>query len=281
LTGACTADTYAVYVNGSTDGVSYTPGETSWTYAGTLLEGENTINVTAYDAAGNPSLADSITVTYEVPNVPPNASASATPTSGTAPLTVTFTGSGTDTDGTIASYSWDFGDGAISDEQNLTHIYDSAGTYTATLTVTDDDSATDSASTTISVSSGEKVSIYIEAESGTLVSPMIIGDDPDPQPCAGAYVYAPAGSGDTIEPTAEAVYDIEIPYAGDYYLWLRMHGPANDNDAIYIGFNGNFDRVYPPQWVDYQWVKVGTVYTLSAGINQINIEGNLGTSIVL
>ena len=70
LTGACAADTYAVYVNGSTDGVSYTPGETSWTYAGTLSEGTNIFDITAYDAAGNPSLADSITITYEVPNVP-------------------------------------------------------------------------------------------------------------------------------------------------------------------------------------------------------------------
>lgn len=70
MTGTCAADTSAIYVNGSTDGVSYTPGETSWTYTGTLSEGDNTFEITAYDAAGNQSLADSITVTYEVPNVP-------------------------------------------------------------------------------------------------------------------------------------------------------------------------------------------------------------------
>jgi hypothetical protein len=117
----------------------------------------------------------------------------------------------------------------------------------------------------------EDVCIYFEAESGTLSSPMIIGNDPDPTGFGGGYVYAPAGSGDTNNPTVEAVYNIDIPYAGDYYLWLRMHGPAPANDAIYIGFNGNFDRVYPSQWVDYDWVKVGTVHTLSAGTNQINI----------
>ena len=35
------------------------------------------------------------------------------------------------------SYSWDFGDGATSDELNPIHIYDNTGTYTAVLTVTD------------------------------------------------------------------------------------------------------------------------------------------------
>lgn len=65
LTGTCTDDTYAVYVNGSTEGVSYTPGETTWTYTGILTEqGDNTFDVTAYDAAENVSSADSIIVTY-------------------------------------------------------------------------------------------------------------------------------------------------------------------------------------------------------------------------
>ena len=165
----------------------------------------------------------------------PTASFNANPTSGDAPLSVQFTDTSIDPDGTVASWNWDFGDGGTSTAQNPGHTYKSAGTYTVTLTVTDDDDATDSASATISVSSGETVSIYIEAESGTLDSPMEIGDDPNPKASGGEYVYAPAGSGDTTNPTAEAVYNIEIPYAGDYYLWLRMHGPTGDNDAMYIG----------------------------------------------
>jgi len=39
-------------------------------------------------------------------------------------------------------YYWDFGDGDTSDEQNPTHIYDDAGNFTVTLTVTDDDGIT-------------------------------------------------------------------------------------------------------------------------------------------
>ena len=85
--------------------------------------------------------------------MPPTASASANPTSGTAPLAVTFTGSGTDSDGTIVFYSWSFGDGGASTQQNPTHTYNSEGNYTATLTVTDDDGATGADTVAISVAS--------------------------------------------------------------------------------------------------------------------------------
>jgi hypothetical protein len=42
LEGSCTGDTVTIYVNGSTDGIAYTSGETSWTYTGILESGENT-----------------------------------------------------------------------------------------------------------------------------------------------------------------------------------------------------------------------------------------------
>ena len=85
------------------------------------------------------------------PNQPPTADAQADPTSGEAPLEVQFTGGGQDPDGSIASYSWDFGDGQSSNQQNPTHTYQNPGTYTTALTVTDDDSATDDDDVTITV----------------------------------------------------------------------------------------------------------------------------------
>jgi len=53
------------------------------------------------------------------------------PTTGFAPLNVAFTDTST---GLPTSWSWDFGDGATSTEQNPTHIYSAAGTYTVKLT---------------------------------------------------------------------------------------------------------------------------------------------------
>jgi PKD repeat protein len=54
-------------------------------------------------------------------------------TSGTTPLTVRFTNQSS---GQITSYSWDFGDGSTSTEQNPTHQFARIGTYNVILTVT-------------------------------------------------------------------------------------------------------------------------------------------------
>ena len=54
-------------------------------------------------------------------------------TSGPFPLAVNFTDQST---GDITSWSWDFGDGATSTEQNPSHTYTDAGTYTVSLAVT-------------------------------------------------------------------------------------------------------------------------------------------------
>lgn len=65
---------------------------------------------------------------------------------------VAFDGSASaDVDGTIVSYQWDFGDGSSGSGVAVSHVYASAGIYTATLTVTDDHAMTgqDSAVATI------------------------------------------------------------------------------------------------------------------------------------
>jgi len=72
----------------------------------------------------------------------------------TSDLTANFTDQSDDSDGTIVSWSWAFGDDATSTEQNPSHPYAADGTYTVTLTVTDNDGATDSVSEDVAVSSG-------------------------------------------------------------------------------------------------------------------------------
>jgi subtilisin family serine protease len=88
------------------------------------------------------------------PTPPPgNAAPVASFTQSCSGLTCTFTDTSTDSDGTIASRSWNFGDGGTSTAANPSHTFPAAGTYTVSLNVTDNGGATGSTSKAVTVSS--------------------------------------------------------------------------------------------------------------------------------
>jgi len=77
---------------------------------------------------------------------------------------VTFNASGSyDPDGTIVSYSWDFGDGNTATGVTVSHAYADNGSYVVTLTVTDNDGATDSAHATKTIMNRHPVAIFTES----------------------------------------------------------------------------------------------------------------------
>ncbi|MBM4036928.1 MAG: PKD domain-containing protein, partial [Planctomycetes bacterium] len=87
-------------------------------------------------------------------NKPPVAVAVADVEQGFEPLIVDFDGSSSyDSDGFITRYDWDFGDGTVRADAGPTvsHIYTTTGTFTVTLTVTDNQGATASTTLTITV----------------------------------------------------------------------------------------------------------------------------------
>jgi PKD repeat protein len=77
---------------------------------------------------------------------PENAPPAAGFSSSCAELACDFSDGSTDGDGTIAGWAWDFGDGSSATVQHPSHAYAAEGSYTVTLTVTDDEGATGTAS---------------------------------------------------------------------------------------------------------------------------------------
>jgi PKD repeat protein len=91
-------------------------------------------------------------------NEPPTAQLTATPTSGEAPLTVAFSSAGsTDPEGKALTYLWNLGNGTTSTLANPSASYSNPGTYTITLTVTDDVGQKASASTLVTVQAAVQI----------------------------------------------------------------------------------------------------------------------------
>ncbi|MEM6766366.1 MAG: PKD domain-containing protein, partial [Bacteroidota bacterium] len=96
-------------------------------------------------------IVSSITPVVITVTQPPVANFTATPTAGCVPYSVSFSESATGSF-PLVDWHWDFGDGDTANGQVIPpHMYDSAGVYTATLTVTDDEGCTGTVSRIITV----------------------------------------------------------------------------------------------------------------------------------
>jgi len=104
-----------------------------------------TLTVTDNDGA-----EDSITHTVTAINLPPAASFNCTPTPQTD-MDIQFTDNSIDPENKSLSWLWDFGDGNTSELQTPTHKFTTEGDYNVTLTVTDDENATDTYTMTVPV----------------------------------------------------------------------------------------------------------------------------------
>jgi len=119
--------------------------------------GSYTIKLTVTDKDGGQGTDVATVQVNGAANQPPQAAING-PTSGLTGETLNFSGSNSsDPDGNIVSYDWDFGDGSADNGINVSHIYSTIGSYTVSLTVTDNDGLT--AKTTLLVQINEPVPV--------------------------------------------------------------------------------------------------------------------------
>jgi PKD repeat protein len=212
-----------------------------------LSTGSHTISAQVEDSAANPG-SDSIGV--EILDPSGNGAPMADFTYTTSGLTASFTDASSDSDGSVASWSWDFGDGGSSAAQNPEHGYAAAGVYAVTLTATDDQGASSTPLTrNVSVSHpGSGPSIQGIApnamSSGTTIAMTISGSGF----AAGASVTfqngdgpAPGASNVTVTPSSITA-SVAVKRGGPrrQRIWdVRVTNPDGNADTLVGGLTVN------------------------------------------
>jgi len=242
--------------------------------------------VTLADEAGNESEPKEFSFEVdpvEKPNQPPVAKFSYSPTSPKVGEEVTFDAADSyDPDDEIASYEWDFGDGATDHGRRVTHSYSSAGSYKITLTVVDNDNAKDTVSKTISITkviSKEFIS-YSSNKSGSYDIWIMEPDGSNPRQITqlpgdeGACSWSPDGS--------QLVFTRKI--RGDpEHLWIMnadgsnlrqlTHGPGEETEPSWSpdGTKIAFTRIEEDSNGDGEfnsWLDDGEIWVLDLRTNE-------------
>jgi hypothetical protein len=122
-------------------------------------------------AAGTVGAIDGFQI-IEVDIDPVTADIDASTLSGLAPLEVVFSGENSTAIESIASYTWDFGDGNTAAGSVVTNTFTAIGTYTVELTVVDTLSNSNSATVEISATAEpvESVTVLMDDFSGSLTN---------------------------------------------------------------------------------------------------------------
>ena len=135
------------------DGQTATAQNPAHTYAS---PGTYTVTLTVTGANARCADMDAQMVTiYNAPEADFSAAA------GCVSDPVVFSDSSTVASGTIASYEWDFGDGTLGRQQNPTHLYTTAGTYTVMLMVTSDNGCVDTITQSVVVAPEPEVDFAV------------------------------------------------------------------------------------------------------------------------
>lgn len=123
------------------------------------------------------------------------------------------------------------------------------------------------------------VYLTYEAESGTLISPMV--KTTDTTASGGSYIQT------TTDNTGTATYSINIPNSGSYMIWCKVLFVSGGSDSFFVSVDGTEDIfggaiagsiVYSPNWM---WIKLNSgngatipkIFNLTIGNHSLVFRG--------
>ena len=205
-------------------------------------DGSYSVGLKVSDGNGG---ADTTSDTVNVDNRDPSSSFSASSTSVLTDEKVDLNDGSSDQDGSISSYNWDFGDSTTSTTRNPSHSFSDDGTYTISLTVTDDDESTDTYSLEITVNNRIPSASFTFNPSNPGIEDSISFDGSGSSDSDGSITgYEWDWDNDGSYEGAGSNPDYSFSDQGDYVVRLR----ATDNDGATSTFSDTVtvgDRTSP------------------------------------
>ncbi len=174
----------------------------------------------------------------------PTASLRATPVSGTAPLAVSFdatASSDPNSGGGITSYAFNFGDGGSTTQSSgtISHTYNTPGSFTATVTVTDKEGGSASSSAVIRVQSAQSdtpsASLAVSTTNGA--APLAVQFDASGSRDANGNVTGYAfnfGDGSAVVSQATSTTSHTYTAAGTYQASVTVTNNFGNSSAAYV-----------------------------------------------
>lgn len=231
---------------------------TGWQNSATVshtynVAGTYTLSLWVQDNCGGSSAADTavVTVTSSNPcqgNTPPTANAGQDRSvqAGTA---LSFSGSGSsDSNGTIQSYSWNFGNGQTATGSSVSFTYPSAGTFTVSLTVTDNCGATNTDQAVVTVTPSGNTALNANFKVYKLSSVTAAGAE------SWIELVSPT---EQIEIGAQLKVDATSSTgAVSFYSWQMGDGSFNSGPVVYYQYDevGSYNvevTVFDASWANY------------------------------
>jgi len=170
--------------------------------------------------------------------------------------------------------------GGASGSLSFTPAPGASGTATISVSVNDGQAQNGviTRSFDVTIGSSPVETIFIEAESGIRVSPMILGTNTNAS--GGQYVYTRSAEVGTV------TFPFTTTQAGDYVVWCRILSSNNNSDSFYFSYDGEVEDTYvtitPPntwsgawQWSQLNGVNEGypRILTLNRGAHQLVFRG--------